>query len=812
MENRILNEIYNNKELNESYKNFSFTPMMLEWKKMKEELNKKYGKNTILFFQVGSFYETYFHDAYITSRVLWFTLTKKDKKKENSVSMAGMPLVADMSKLSKLLNLNFNIVFASEYPAPNNPQKIIRKINKIITPSSNLEFLDKNNNYLLSVYEWYNEIWFSLLDISTGDFKFLNLNKNNLEDIDILYKYNISEVILKNEPSDILKWLLEKLWIVYYNIKNDDLNFTGILEFQFGSLIEDLEIYHYDESIIAAANALDYIKSITNSDLLYINNIINISEEKRLYLDKSTITNLELIENYSGKRKTSLLWIINNTITAFWSRQLRQNILSPFNNKEKIQNRLNSIEYLLKDELYIKFRNLLTNFHDIEKLSAKLWNNSINPLDIINLSNSLDFIKEFKNLKIEENNLRRQINSLNNYDNLVFLVENALLENPSLNIREWNIFKDWYNKELDEERKIYFDIESVLKEKEIELKKETWLKTLRIIQNKNGFFIEIKHIEENLIPNSFIYLKKLNNTIRYTNNEIQELDKKYKLSELKIKEIEYRLFQQLRIDLSKYINLIFEDAKILSELDILSTFAYNAIIYHYNKPIINDKDRRLKIINWRHPIIEYINNSFIPNDTIITNKTLKLITGPNMGWKSTYLKQQALIYILFQIWSYIPADINSELPLIKWIYTRIGASDNLEEWISTFAKEIIEMKHIINKLDNNVLILIDEIWRWTDIENWLALAEAFLEYFLEKNKWYIFFSTHYSNLVNLENKYSNMECLKAKVEIINNEIQFFHKIIPWIERNSFWIEIAELYKLPKEIINKAKNIRNNIKY
>jgi len=811
MNNNFLKNIYSDEKINNIYKNFVYTPMMKEWKFLKEELSKKYWQNTILFYQVGSFYETYFHDAIVTSKILGFTLTSKNKNKENAVPMAWMPLVTDKSKIIKLLKMNFNIVFVDEY---NENNSINRKISKIITPSTNLDFLDKNESYLLSIYESNIWVWFSLLDISTWKFKFLNISYKEIDKIDLLYKYNINEVIINKEPNDIIKNFLNNVWLNYYHIiDNKNKNHIGLIEFHFWTLLEELELYHYDEAIIATWEALYYAKQITNSELEYIIDIENILNENIFNLDKSTIKNLELVETYSWWRKNSVYWILNNTLTPFGSRELRNLILNPLIDENEIKKRLEQVEYFVNNKNKLEeIRLIMSKFYDIEKLSTKLANNTINPIDLINLNLSLQNIDKLKWINIDNQLLRSNLNNLNNYEIFNEKINKSLLDNPNVNIKEGNIFKEWYNEELDRQREIFFNIEKILKEKEKELQNSSGITNLKIINNNQWFFIEIKkEYINNILPN-WVYIKSLNNSIRYINNDIEDLTNEYRLAEFKIKEIEYNLFQSLRIDLSLYIKNIMLDAKILALIDIITTFSYNAIIYNYNKPTISKNNINIK--NWRHVIIEYIKWEFNWNNfSNKSNKNIKIITGPNMWWKSTYLKQIALIFLLFQIGSFIPADKNSELKIIDWIFTRIWASDNLEEWLSTFAMEMIEMWYICNNYTDKSLVLIDEIWRWTDNINWLSLAESFLEFFINNNKGIILFSTHYSELIKEFISAKNIETLKAMVKIENNNIIFLHKIIQWIEDNSYGIEIANLYNIPNQIIDiafKKRKKRKNL--
>ena len=810
MENTIISQVYWDKEMNSLYNRFEYTPMMKEWKDIKEETSKQYGKNTILFFQVGTFYEAYFHDAVIISRVLWFTLTKKNKSKEDSAVMSWMPLVANLDKLQKLLELNFNIIFVSEVPDDTKKTGIGRVITKIITPSTNLDFLNKDNNYLLSIFLWTDNIWLSFLDISTGEFKFAEFSYKEYHKIDLIYKYNIKEVIINKEPDKRLKDILEEIGIVYFNIyKPKEKNYIWIIEHHFGSFIEELDLYNHEEAIYSTFTALSYAKRITKSELSYIIDIDDITDLNNVRIDKNTINNLELVTTYNGGRKKSLYGILNNTMTPFGSRLLRKNILAPLTNQSIIQDRLNLVEYLYSNnDLLDDIRILLSHFYDIEKLASKLWNNSINPIDIINLNTSLLNIKKIQSLNITNHKLLWYINKLFNYKDFSNKIEDAFLENPCTNIREWNIFKEWYNKKLDEERDIFYNIENILKKEEQNLLESSGLSFVKIINNTQWFFIEVKNGEVKNVPEDWIYLKSLNTKTRYTTNKINELNKKYKLAEIIIKELEYKLFQELRIELSQYIPYIIKDANILSEIDIVATFAYNAKSSNYTKPIISDI---INIKNWRHPIIENINMwNFSANDYEISNTNIKLITWPNMWWKSTYLKQNALIYIMFQIGSFIPADNWSELSIIDGIFSRIWANDNIERWLSTFAMEMIEMWYICNYYTENSLVLLDEVWRWTDTKNGLALSQAFLEFFIENKKWNILFSTHYSDLIEIADKYNNAENLKVLVEFDDNKnIIFLHKVVKGSEYDSYWIEIAQLHNIPDSIINRAKILKKD---
>jgi len=816
MVNNILENVLNDTDMNNLYNSFIFTPMMQEWKDIKESMVMQYWKNTIVLFQLWTFYEAYFHDAVVLSKLLWFTLTKKNKSKDDSAPMAGMPLSANFDKLSKLLDHNFNIVMVSEILDNSKKSGISRVITKIITPSTNLEFENKDNSYLLSIFIWNTNIGLSFLDISTGDFKFAEYKISDISKLDILYKYNIKEIIVNKEPYNHLKKVLSDIWILYFNIYNSNYNdFIWKVEHHFWNLIEELELYSYDEAILSTFNALEYTKEITRSDLSYISYITDISDDNFLKIDKNTISNLELINTYNWWKRNSLYFLINNTLTPFWSRELRKNILTPFSNKAIIEKRLDIVEYLSQNkELLYEIRTILTYFHDIEKLSAKLWSNSINPIDILNLKDSLSNINKLKSIidNIKQSDLNNYIVSLYHYNDLIKIIENSFLDNPNINIREWWIFKDWYNIELDSERDIFYNIEKVLEKEEHILMEKYGFKYLKIINNNQWLFIEIKNNELNNIPLEWTFIKSLNNRTRYINNHISELNKKYKLSEIKIKDIEYSLFQKIRIELSWFIQKIINDSKTLSEIDILTTFSYNAINFNYSKPIISENE--INIINGRHLMIEKINGIFTANDyNSKINKNIKLITWPNMWWKSTYLKQNAIISILMQIGSFIPADNNSNIPIFYNIMSRIGASDNFEEWLSTFALEMNEMAYICKNLNEKSLVIIDEIWRWTDTKNGIALAQSFLEYFSNIEKWHILFSTHYSELIWLNKIYNNIENLKADVIFNkNNDIEFLHKIIPWEENDSYWIEIAKLQNIPQEIINRAYELKNQKTY
>lgn len=808
----LLDNIYNNKEINELYENFTFTPMMQEWKNFKEETTSKYWKNTILFYQLWTFYETYFHDAAITSKILWFTLTKKNKNKPDSALMAWMPLSANFNKLEKLIEHNFNIVIVNEYPCSENKSGIKRAISKIITPSTNLEFLSEKNNYLLSIKEWNSNIWLTLLDISTWDMKFIETEKNNYEKIWILNNYNISEVISDKKLSTNIENILKNK--IYNIVKYDFKNYIWKLEFQFWNFLEETDLYMKEDAIVATFNALEYAKEIINSDLDYINDIEDITDSNTLKMDTNTIKNLEIVNTFNGGRKNTLYWIINNTSTPFWSRLLRHNILNPFVNKYEIEKRLNSISYMINDSYNTqRIREKLSFFFDIEKLSAKLWNNTITPWDILNIKDSLIHIHEIKNLisnDIKERNINFLWKKLHTYDTFIKNVDNAIIENPCNNIREWNIFKDWYNSELDKERNIFFNIENILKKEEENLREYTWIDTLKIINNNLWFFIEIKNQDNNKIPNDFSFIKTLSNKTRYINENISELNKKYKLSEINIKNIEYQLFQELRIELSNSIPDIMSDVKTLSELDILMCFTYNSIEFNYNKPKISDS---FNIIDWRHPIIEYLNiNKTFSSNNFNSDVSIKLLTWPNMWWKSTYLKQTALINILAQIWSYIPASQWSEVKLVDSIFTRIWANDNIENWLSTFAVEMKEMWYICNNYTNNSLVLLDEVWRWTDTKNWLALSKSFLDFFVKNKKWVILFSTHYSELVEKYFKDNSfIELLKTDINFDEEwNIIFEHKISKGSISDSYGIEIAKRYNIPDEIIFDANKIKNNL--
>lgn len=835
------------KNINEIYENTTLTPMLQEWKEVSDKSKKEYWENTIVLFQVGTFYETYFEDAIISSKILWLTLTSKNKSNKYSAPMAWIPLMWNIKeKIENLISKDFNVILVSEYPEYDescSKIKILRKIEDIITPSTYIDIEKEENKFLLSIYQWINTYSISLVDITTGDIIVDTIYFNWIEDIYNILKFNVSEIIINREPDLFLKEFIEQEFKINYKIKNeyissndidiyykiksiddllwvDNISNSTSLYIAFKYLLEIDSLKYINNNLYREMEIVDYIEKYK-----WFFNIRLLSEENKLTISNNSLKNLEVFSNIRGWYKYSLFHLVNYCLTAFWSRKLRNLFNNPLTDVNEINRRLNLVEYFFNNKnLKERIRFYLAKFFDIEKLTAKIHSNTILPADLLKIKSSLENINFIlneisKNNKIPED-LKELLNWLNNYDLLINKIWEIIKENPSNNLKEWWYIKEGFNKELDDFYLMKNNISILLKKEEEKLKekfpllKNFWLKVVNISQ---WFYVEINNSwVDTILKNysyDFTFNKSLTNRTRYSTNTLKKLYLDFLDIENKIKEKEYEIFKRLRIDLSLYISILKKDATIIWELDIFTSLAYLAYSHKYSKPEIVE-EWYIEIKNWRHPILEVLNWNIIENDLDFSNsKNLKIITWPNMWWKSTYLKQTALIILLAQIWSYVPASY-CKLKPIKSIFTRIWSSDNLIENLSTFWVEMKEVWEILTKYNKDSLVIIDEIWRWTDISNWISITKSIIDYLIKKEKWYILFSTHYSKeLIKLFNKeeFNKLDLLKVGIEFDNNwRIKFPYKITEGFEEDSYWIEIASLFNIPNEIIEEAKLIKNNL--
>ncbi len=801
----------------------NLTPMMKQYM----EIKNKY-KEHILFFRLGDFYEMFFEDAEIASKELEIVLTGRSCGLDERASMCGVPYHAADVYIARLVEKGYRVAICEQVEDASKAKGIVkREVVRIITPGTITEpemLNEKINNYILTLFEDNDGIGIAYADITTGEFKTTELlgrisNKNLINEI---LKINPSEIViadnydLPKELDDYVKsyskTIITKYFFKAFKFRNAQ-----------DTLIKHFNIYSLDSfglsekkySTIASGALLDYIYETQKVPLIHIDNIDIYGHENYMIIDKFTRKNLELTETIRGNdKKGSLLWVLDKTCTSMGARMLRKWIEEPLMDKEKIMDRLNSVELLnnniiLRDEL----KEFLGKVYDLERISSKIVYGTINGRDLIALKNSLQVLPEIKNMlrNNKKGTLEYIFSELDVLDDLYRLLEESIMEEPPLTIKEGGIIKSTFCQELMDLRTIINDGKKWIVELESKERKNTGIKSLKINFNRIfGYYIEITKSNIKNAPDTYIRKQTLANSERYIMPELKELENKILGAEEKITALEYDLFIDIRNKILSNVNRILKTAKVISTLDVLQSFAEISSIYRYNKPLI-DQGEEIKIIGGRHPVVERVSGEeiFVPNDTVLDGNKNRfyIITGPNMAGKSTYLRQVALIVLLAQIGCFVPAD-EAYIGIVDRIFTRVGASDDLFQGQSTFMVEMSELSNILHNATNRSLIILDEIGRGTSTYDGLSIAWSAVEYLSDKSSLgsKTLFATHYHELTELEGKLDgvNNYCISVKEE--GDNIVFLRKIIRGGAEQSYGIQVAKLAGVPNKVINRAKEI------
>ena len=774
------------------------TPMMKQYLEIKKE-----NEDNILFFRLGDFYEMFFEDAIIASSELELTLTGKSCGLSERVPMCGIPFHSATIYIEKLIEKGYKVAICEQTEDPKNAKGIVKRdIVQIITSGTrmNTDFMDDgSNNFIGAILDLKYAYVVSYADITTGEvYAFIKEKDEDLIISEILER-NIKELIVN---TDFDKMILDTLKRTY-NITISLYNNTNI-ENDYSNIYNDIN----DERIVSVIKyLLSYLESTQKRSLSHLQKVQIVQEDSFMKMSISTKRNLELVENIRTKeKKYSLLWLLDKTKTAMGARKLKSYILNPIIDKNKIIERQNVIEtlmkeFILKDEL----REYLSNVYDLERLIGKISFGNANARDLLQLKTSFRVLPDI-------NNILKKINykEIDTFTNLYDLLETSIYEDAPITLKEGYLIKEGYNSELDElklSRKGNKDFVSKLEEEE---KQRTGIKTLKVGYNRVfGYYIEVSKGAIKDIKDEFGYERKqtLSNCERFITPLLKEKEALILGAEEKIINLEYDLFCEIREIIKKYIPKIQELAHILSDIDVLSSLAKVAEDNNYIRPIINDNNI-IDIKNARHPVIEKVleTSEFVSND-IIMNKDdiIMLITGPNMAGKSTYMRQMAIIAIMMQIGSFVPAEY-ANLPIFDKIYTRIGASDDLVSGESTFMVEMMEANEAIKNATENSLILFDELGRGTATYDGMSLAAAIIEYIHDKVRAKTFFSTHYHELTDLESKLKHLKNVHVSAKEENGTLTFLHKVQNGSIDKSYGIHVAKLAHLPDELIKKADEI------
>ncbi len=796
------------------------TPLMRQYNKIKSK-----HPGTILLFRVGDFYETFGKDAIQTSEILDIVLTKRSNGAASSVELAGFPHHALDNYMPKLVNAGCRVAICDQLEDPKYSKGIVKRgVTELITPG--LTYHDnilekKSNNFLASIYIKKDFLGIAFLDLSTGEFLTSQGDINYI--IKLVESFNPKEILFsKKQRKDILPLLKPDLptfcledWIFEYDFAYENLNNHfetnslkgfGIENLQYGIIASGAIIRYLEEMLDIDDNEIGKIKNIQ-----HINSISRIDPDKYVWLDQFTINNLELI-NPQNPEGVSLIKIIDHTITSMGGRLMKKWVLLPLKDSEKINERLNSVDEFIKDEKLIQvITDCLKKISDLERLSAKIGSQKISPREVISLKNSLLQLNPIKQKLKSKNYLNKLAKKINSLEEIIKKIEKTINENSSTNLTQGQIIKKGINIELDNLRNIIIQSETFLENLKQEQIKATGITSLKIDYNKIfGYYIEVTNTHKNKVPKDWIRKQTLVNAERYIIEDLKYHEEQILTAKEKIVILEQKIFKELIENLAYIIKDLQDNSKIISKIDCYHSFAKVAKKNSYVKPIIS-KENSLEIIKGRHPVIEQtigIDKTYIPNDIYLDKEEQQIIiiTGPNMAGKSALLRQVALITILAQIGSFVPAD-NAEIGIIDKIFTRVGASDNISRGESTFMVEMNETASILNNLTPNSLIIMDEIGRGTSTFDGISIARAIVEYLHE----HVFrpktlFATHYHELNEIENNLERVRNYNVEVKEKEDRVIFMHKLIKGGSKHSFGINVARMAGIPNEIINRANFI------
>lgn len=792
------------------------TPMMRQYFEIKENY-----KDCILFFRLGDFYEMFFEDAETAARELELVLTGRDCGLEKRAPMCGIPFHASNSYIGRLVAKGYKVAICEQVEDPKFAKGIVKRdVIKVITPGTYTDssFVEETkNNYIMTIYADLerNRCSLAITDISTGDFLATEGELEKGVILDEISKFNPKEIILLDSlDQELIKdiTLTTPALISRKPIEYFEENFEEVLNNQFGEKSNSLSLM-----VKKSSNALvKYILDTQKISLTNINDIEVYSLVDFMTIDLSSRRNLELTENLREKsKKGSLLWVLDKTETSMGSRMLRRWIEEPLVNKEKITLRLNAVEELFNDlSLNDSLKEALHDIYDIERILGKISNKNANAKDLIALKTSIGKIPNVKGIieNCTSSLLKNYHHNLDDLRDIYDLLEKSIKEDPSLTLKDGDLIKDGFNGEIDELRLAKTNGKDWISSLENREREFTGIKSLKVGFNKVfGYYIEISKANYSSIPEGrYIRKQTLANAERFITPELKEIEEKLLGASEKLCSLEYDIFLDIRNEVENHIDRLKTTAKIIAELDCISNLAFVALENDFIKPEINE-DRETKIENGRHPVVEKVipKGEFIPNDTIINkdDNQLLIITGPNMAGKSTYMRQVAIITLMCQIGSFVPAS-KANISVVDKIFTRIGASDDLAGGKSTFMVEMWEVSNILKNATENSLVLLDEVGRGTSTYDGLSIAWSVIEYIC-KNKnlrCKTLFATHYHELTKLEGEIHGVRNYSVAVKEVDNNIIFLRKIIEGGADQSYGIEVAKLAGIPDEVINRAKEI------
>jgi DNA mismatch repair protein MutS len=794
-------------------KNVSETPLMQQYNQIKAR-----HPQAMLLFRVGDFYETFGEDAVKASKILGITLTKR-RNGDSHIELAGFPYHSVDNYLPKLVRAGHRVAICDQLEDPKLTKTIVKRgVTELVTPgvSFNDQVLDqKTNNFLCSLHLNDKIHGVSFLDVSTGEFL---IAQGSLEYIDKLIQgFDPSEIIYQKKHTTAFKAAFGEK---YYAYKLEDWVFnhdfaTESLTNHFGTKnLKGFGVDTLNEAVIAAGAILHYLSETQHDKLGHITQLSRIEEDRYVWLDRFTVRNLELISSHN-ENATTLIDVLDKTETPMGGRMLKRWIVLPLKELKPIQDRLDAVSYFSSEELIsFQISEYLKDIGDLERLISKVAVGRVHPKEVKHLENTLRQIAPIKEILLNTPtaSLQHIADRLNSCEKLIELISSTLIEEPAVQIGKGMVIHSGVHSELDELREIAFNGKAYLEKLQIRESERTGIPSLKVsFNNVFGYYLEVTHTHKDKVPQEWIRKQTLVNAERYITQELKEYETKILGAEDRMHVIETRLFQELVISMADYIHPIQFNANLIGQLDCLLSFTKIAKSNHYIRPEVNDS-YVIDIVGGRHPVIEkqlkageeYVSNAvYLDKD----EQQIIMITGPNMSGKSALLRQTALISLMAQMGSFVPA-LSARLGLVDKIFTRVGASDNISSGESTFMVEMNETSSILNNLSDRSLILLDEIGRGTSTYDGISIAWAIAEYIHEHPnvKAKTLFATHYHELNEMTNQFDRIKNFNVSVKELGNKILFLRKLVAGGSEHSFGIHVAKLAGMPKQVIDRANTI------
>ena len=805
------------------------SPMMKKYLETKEQYN-----DCILFYRLGDFYEMFFDDAILVSRELEITLTGKDCGLEERAPMAGIPFHAAENYIARLVSKGYKVAICEQLEDPKTTKGIVKRgVIKVVTPGTVVEsnmLEERKNNYIMSIYKAGLYFGIAISDISTGEFYSTEIKENNNFSLlmDEISRYSPAEIVankLMNESTEEITKIKTRFPETYIT-SCDESYFSEDIS----KVIQDFrlvdnngnDIDSADDKLLAIAsiNALkEYITSTQMTDLGHINKVVIYSVSKYMSLDINARRNLEITEKLRDRsKKGTLLWVLDKTSTSMGGRLLRRWLNDPLIDVNEINRRLGAVEEL-KNDIMLRGEVIdnLKKVYDIERLAGKMAYGNGTPRDMITLKNSLSKLPEIRKVleNVKSEYLKDIYQNIDELQDMHELIEKSIVDDPPMSTKDGGYIKLGYNEDIDTLKHATTDGKSWLMKLEADEKEKTGIKSLKIGFNKVfGYYIEVTNLYKDMVPDTYIRKQTLTNGERYITEELKNMENQILGAEEKVIKLELEAFRQIREEIAKNVKRMQKTAEAISSLDVLTSFAQVAEEMNYCKPEIN-KDGILDIKEGRHPVIEKMLSSgeFVSNDTYLDTEEnrLAIITGPNMAGKSTYMRQVALITLMAQVGSFVPAT-RATIGVVDKIFTRVGASDDLSMGQSTFMVEMMEVATILKEATKNSLVILDEIGRGTSTYDGLSIAWAVAEYIADKNKCgaKTLFATHYHEMTTLEKEGNGIKNYSIAVKEKGEDIIFLRKIVEGGTDESYGVHVARLAGVPKDVTKRANEILRSL--